>query len=186
MEKLIRSTISAVLFFALSLYVIPSSFSAQKSPEFKTALGQMKIQKDTFKGITWYQDKSSPKYRNSNGFYLYCGTKKGANTTLRFVIQYYGEDWLFIEKYLFNVDGDTYEIDPSYGDVEKDNDSKVWEWLDITPDNSEVELLRKIIKSKKAVMRIEGSKYVKDVTISTMQKKALGRVLTVYSGLGGQ
>ena len=185
MKKLIRSTISAVLFVALSLSIIPTSYSAEKSPGYKAALGQMKIEKDSFKGISWYQDKSSPKYRNSNGFYLYFGTK-GASPFLRFVIQYYGEDWLFIEKYLFNIDGDTYEIDPGYGVVERDSDSKVWEWLEKAPDNGEVELLRKIIKSKKAVMRIEGRQYYKDVTISTTQKKALGRVLTVYAGLGGK
>jgi hypothetical protein len=171
---------------ALSLIGIPASNSAEKSAEYKAAFAQMRIVKDTFNGVTWYHDKSTPKYRNSNAFELYFGTQKGSNTTLRLVIQYYGSDWLFIEKYLFNVDGYTYEINPGYGDVETDNDSKVWEWFDTKPNKGEVDLIKRIIKSKKAVMRIEGSQYYKDVTISSTQKKAFSNVLTVYAGLGGK
>jgi len=185
-NKSARLRVSATLIVALFLMGMPVSSSAVKSPEYKAALSQMRVVKDTFKGITWYHDKSTPKYRNANAFELYFGTQKGANTTLRLVIQYYGEDWLFIEKYLFNVDGYTYEIDPSYGDIEKDSDSKVWEWFDTKPNKGEVDLIKRIIKSKKAVMRIEGSQYYKDVTITSTQKKALGRVLIVYAGLGGK
>jgi len=186
MKRKTRLCIGSILTIVLSATSIGATYSAEKSPEFKSALAQMRIVKDDFKGISWYHDKSTPKYRNANVFELYFGTQKGSNTTLRFVIQYYGEDWLFIEKFLFNVDGYTYEIEPSYGDIESDNDSKVWEWFDTKPNKGEVDLIKRIIKSKKAVMRIEGSKYYKDVTISSTQKKALGRVLTVYTGLGGK
>ncbi len=186
MNKLAPSRISATLVLTLCLIGMPVSHSVEKSPKYKAALSQMRVVKDTFKGITWYHDKSTPKYRNANAFELYFGTQKGANTTLRLVIQYYGKDWLFIEKYLFNVDGYTYEIDPSYGDVETDSDSKVWEWFDTKPNTGEVALIKRIIKSKKAIMRLEGSQYYKDVTITSTQKKALGRVLTVYAGLGGK
>ncbi len=186
MKRKTQLFIGSFLALVLSSTGISTAYPAEKTPEFKSALAQMRIVKDDFNGITWYHDKSTPKYRNANAFELYFGTKKGSNTTLRFVIQYYGEDWLFIEKFLFNVDGYTYEIDPSYGDIESDNDSKVWEWFDTKPNKGEVDLIKRIIKSKKAVMRIEGSKYYKDVTISSSQKKALGRILIVYAGLGGK
>ena len=186
MNRSIKLFLGSILTLVLSATSIGATYSAEKSPEFKAALAQMRIVKDDFKGITWYHDKTSPKYVNANGFFIYAGAAKGYNTSLRLCIQYYGEDWLFIEKYLFNVDGKTFEIDPSYGDVETDNDSKVWEWFDTSPNKGEVELIKAIIKSKKAVMRIEGSKYYKDVTITSTQKKALSRVLTVYNGLGGK
>jgi hypothetical protein len=186
MNKTIKSTIGAVLLVALSLSGIPASHSAEKSPEYKAALAQMRITKDEVKGVSWYEDKSSPKYANANGFYLYAGAAKGSNPTLRLRIQYYGDDWLFIEKYFFNVDGKTLTINPGYGDVETDNDTKVWEWFDTKPNSSELDLIKSIVKSKKAIMRLEGSKYYKDVVISAAQKKALGRVLTVYAGLGGK
>lgn len=186
MNKLARSTFSASLIVALSLSGIPASYSAEKTPEFKAALAQMRISKDNVKGTIWYYDKSSPKYVNANGFFLYIGTGKGYAPTLRLKIQYYGDDWLFIDSYFFNVDGKTTSINPGYGDIETDNDSEVWEWFDTEPNKGEVELIKSIIKSKKAVMRLEGSKYYKDVTISATQKKALQRVLTVYAGLGGK
>ena len=186
MNKIVKSTITAVLLVALSITGTPATHSAEKSPEYKAALTQMRISKDEVKGTSWYYDKSSPKYVNANGFFLYIGTGKGYAPTLRLKIQYYGDDWLFIDSYFFNVDGKTKSIDPGYGDIETDNDSKVWEWFDTEPNKSEVELIKSIIKSKKAVMRLEGSKYYKDVVISATQKKALQRVLTVYAGLGGK
>lgn len=186
MRKISKSAISAILVVGLFIFGTPASHSAKKSPEFKAALAQMRISKDKVKGATWYYDKSSPKYVNSNGFFLYIGTAKGYSPSLRLKIQYYGENWLFIDSYFFNVDGKTWTINPGFGDIKTDNDSKVWEWFDTSPNKSERELIEAIIKSKKAVMRIEGSKYYKDVVISATQKKALQRVLTVYKGLGGR
>jgi hypothetical protein len=186
MNRLARSTITAALLIIIPLTGIPASYSAEKSAEYKAALAQMRVTKDDFKETAYYEDKSSPRYTNANGFYIYVGTKKGSSPTLFLRIQYYGEDWLFIEKYLFKVDGYTNEIDPSYGDVETDNDSKVWEWYNEPVTKPQLDLIKKIATSKKAVMRIEGSKYYKDVTISSAQKKAISRVLTLYTGLGGK
>jgi len=186
MNKSARTIISTVLLVALFSSGTPTSTAAEKSPEYKAALAQMRISKDEVKGTSWYYDKSSPKYLNANGFFLYIGTGKGYTPSLRLKIQYYGDDWLFIKSYFFNVDGKTKSIDPGYGDIETDYDSKVWEWFDTAPNKSEVKLIKLIIKSKKAVMRLEGSKYYKDVVISATQKKAMQNVLTVYEGLGGK
>jgi hypothetical protein len=186
-SRVIRNSFTPV-FLSLALLVnnaVPA-FAVEKSAEFKAALAQMSIKNDQVKNIKWYQDKSSPKYVNRNGFYLYVGASPNFSTTLRLKIQYYGDDWLFIEKYIFNVDGDVYEINPDYGDVETDNDSKVWEWLDISPNSSQVSMLKAISKSKKTIMRLEGSKYYKDVVITSAQKSAIKRVLVVYAGLGGR
>lgn len=49
----------------------------------------------------------------------------------------------------------------------------------------QVDLIQRIIKSKKAVLRLEGDMYRKDVTISKSQKAALEHVLTVWRGLKG-
>ncbi len=34
---------------------------------------------DDMNGITWYYDKTSPKYTNYNGFYAYIGKEKTGN-----------------------------------------------------------------------------------------------------------
>jgi hypothetical protein len=164
--------------------------SAKETPavsdaEYKSALSKMRIVKDDVKNLKFYYDKSSPRYVNANGFYLYAGKESSSDPYLYLEIQYFGSDWLFINSYFFNIDGETYEITPNYGDIETDNDSDVWEWYNqpATPEN--FEMIQKIIKSKKAVVRLEGSKYYKDVTITQAQKTALQNVLTVYQGLGG-
>jgi len=41
------------------------------------------------------------------------------------------------------------------------------------------------MNSTKTIMRLEGSEYYEDVTISRAQKAAIRNVLTVYQGLGG-
>jgi hypothetical protein len=186
MKRRLSQFMASVFLVSLLPFNIQLVHAETQTAEYKAALSQMRVTKDAVRGITWYQDKSSPRFVNSNGFFLYMGTSKGFNTTLRFQIQYFGDDWLFIDKYFFNVDGVTKTIDPSYGDIEKDNDSKVWEWFDTDPNKDEIELIRSIIKSKKTVMRIIGSQYYKDVVITSTQKKALKRVLIVYEGLGGK
>ena len=180
---------SSLTILVLTISGVYSSYSAEKSPEFKSALAQMQILKDDFKDTVYYADKSSPKIGSSadaNAFYLYFGTKKGYKPTLFLRIQYYGDNWLFIKKYIFKVDGVITELTPNYGEIVSDNNSKVWEYFDETPTESQVMLLKRIIASKKTIMRIQGSQYYKDVTISSTRKKAMQRVLTVYAGLGGK
>lgn len=163
-----------------------SATPAVSDAEFKSALSKMRISKDSVKDLKFYYDKSSPQYRNRNAFEIYVGQQSGSDPYLRFNIQYYGDDWLFIQSFFFNVDGETYEITPSYGEIERDNDSQVWEWYDVNPSSENIEMIQKIIESKKTVMRIEGNQYYKDVTITQTQKTALKNVLIVYQGLGGK
>jgi len=153
--------------------------------EFKSALSKMRIVKDDVKNRNFYYDKSSPKYVNANGFHLYAGQVSGSDPYLFLTIQYFGSDWLFIKSYFFNIDGKTYEITPDYGVIETDNDTDVWEWYNEPATAENIEMIQKIIESKKTVLRQEGSKYYKDVTITQTQKSALKNVLTVYQGLGG-
>ena len=162
-----------------------SATPAKSTVEFKSALSKMRIVKDDVKNLKFYYDKTSPKYVNSNGFYLYTGQEAKYDPYLYLEIQYFGSDWLFIQSYFFNIDGETFEITPNYGDINTDNDSDVWEWYNQPANADNVEMIQKIVKSKKTVMRLEGRQYYKDVIISQAQKVALKNVLTVYEGLGG-
>jgi hypothetical protein len=153
--------------------------------EFKLALSKMRIVKDDVKNLKFYYDKTSPKYVNANGFAIYAGQESGSDPYLYLKIQYFGSDWLFINSYFFNIDGETYEITPDYGQIEKDNDSDVWEWYNEPATTGNIEMIQKIINSKKTVVRLQGTQYYKDVTITQTQKLALRNVLTVYQGLGG-
>jgi hypothetical protein len=152
--------------------------------EFKAALAKMKVIEDKVKGNKWYEDKTSYNYYWRNEFYVY--TSAGSNPTLFFNIRYFDEDWLFIESYFFNVDGETFSFTPEYGEIQRDSDTNVTEWYNEVASQENIELVQKIMNSKKTVMRLEGSKYYKDVTITQAQKSAIKNVLTVYQGLGGK
>ena len=145
----------------------------------------MRIVKDDVKDLKFYYDKSSPRYVNANAFKIYVGKEGESNPYLFLEIGYYGSDWLFIKSFFFNIDGETYEITPGYSEMNRDNDSEVWEWYNESATAENIAMIQKIIKSKKTVMRLQGSQYNKDVTITQTQKTALQNVLTVYQGFGG-
>ncbi len=159
--------------------------AAVSSVDLKAAMAHIRVKTDKVKNTKYYRDLSSPNYVNQNGFDIYAGGTAGTTPNLYLEIQYEGSDWLFIKSYFFNVDGFTYELTPDYGVIKTDNDTNVWEWYNEPIDTDQIDLIQKIIKSKSAVMRLNGSQYYKDVTITATQKAALQHVLTVFQGLGG-
>ena len=152
------------------------------------ATKKMRKQYDDMKGITWYYDKSSPRYVNSRtNIYAYIGKKENSSPFLRFVIQYVADDWLFIEKYIIKVDGRTYTItEEKYGEIETDNGSgKIWEWLDRYVGEDEFKIMKAIANGRNVKLRFEGKKYYKDRTVSYKEKRALKNVIEAYEALGG-
>ncbi len=59
------------------------------------------IKKDEFSADekTWYQPKSAPKYTNRNGLYCYFQTENNIPSNLRFRLQYYSDEWLFLARF---------------------------------------------------------------------------------------
>lgn len=155
---------------------LTKSFTKQKEALKRAALSRLSKSYDSFQDITWYQSPSSPRYRDTNGFYLYFGVSDGDKLPLRLVFQYYSSDWLFIDSAKINVDGEIYEI---VGQTwERDNDSDIWEWTDEPLDDRA--MIEAIIKSKSAVIRYEGRQYYDNRTISSAQKAALKQILSAY------
>jgi hypothetical protein len=184
--KLFTSSLTVLV---LTILGVNSSYSAEKSPEFKAALAQMQILKDDFTDTTYYQDKSSPKINsaNSTSLFIYVGAKKGQSPSAFLRMQSYGGDYLFIKKVLFKVDGKTFQLTPSSDEAETiPGKVEAFEWFDRTMTSTEISLVQWIINSKKTVMRIQGTRNYKDLTITSTQKKALARMLTVYKGVGGK
>jgi hypothetical protein len=151
------------------------------------ATKKMRVKVDDMNDVTWYYDKTSPQYTNYNGFYAYIGTSKGSKPWLRLVIQYAADDWLFIEKYIIKVDGQTYNItEDSYGEIKTDNGSGgIWEWLDRKVGYSEYQIIKAVANGKDIKIRFNGKDYYKDKTITGQQKIALQNVLDAYEALGG-
>jgi len=156
---------------------------AKAAQELKNALADLRVKTDSVTNKKWYYARTTTQYVDSNSIHLYMGQEQGSEPYLRFRIQYAGDDWLFINKFTLNVDGEVFVIEPDYGDMERDNDSDVWEWYDTNPSDQNVSMLKAIMNSKKAVIRCEGDQYYKDRTITSTEKKALKAVLTGYNAL---
>ncbi|MRN52044.1 DUF308 domain-containing protein [Paenibacillus monticola] len=156
------------------------------------ALAQMVKTVDEVEGITWYQDKAAPKFINENGIYAYFGIKDGqVSSGLHLKIQYTADTWLFIQNYVFNIDGQKYEIDPGIMGADRNmstdiNSPGIWEYHDETLNKSQIEMLTLLINSQKTIMRLEGQQSNEDRTISVTQKAALKRVLDAYIAAGGE
>ena len=148
----------------------------QKKAEQKAALSKLRSRYDRFGDVTWYQSSTTTNYRNANAFYVYFGMFDGEKGPLRLVVQYFDDDWLFIERARVNVDGKVYTLSTS--DWERDNDADIWEWSDESLQDRDV--IEKIIKSKSAVIRFDGRQYYDTRTISSTQKAALKAVLQAW------
>ncbi len=150
----------------------------------KKRLSELRPIEDKFQGCTFYFDKGSPKFDNQNGIFLYFAINKdGKAENLRLKIQYFANDWLFVQKVVFLIDGETFEYAP--GTWKRDNNTDIWEYNDSRVDAYSAQIITKLVNSKDAQMRFEGQQYYKDKQITKSQILAMRRVLEIYQSISG-
>ena len=141
---------------------------------------EMRIEKDEVEDKIFYTHKSTPYYANNNMFYLYIG-KGGTYAWLRLQMRYCSDSWLFVDSITIKVDGENFYFNPSYSEMKRDNGGlKIWEWYDFSPSEKDIEMIKKIINSKKTIIRFNGEKYYDDRIITSTEKYALKQVLALY------
>lgn len=143
--------------------------------------------KDEFskEGKTWYEPKSAPTYVNKNALYCYFQTENGIPNNLRFRLQYFSDEWLFIKKIQFSIDGKAYEYIPS--NTETDNgDGNIWEWFDESVTPSDKNLLTALSNAKKAKMKLLGRQYFEIKPITQDQILNIKRTIEMYNAMGGK
>ena len=142
-------------------------------------IGKFRKKEDKVEGITFYQHPNEPKYLNSRStVYLYIGRKGNGRPWLRMKVQYAAENWLFVER----VDAWYLGVKEPLvvGGFNRDNNSRIWEWVDIKPDDYQLEVLRALAKAPESILRFQGQQYHRDVTLSAGDKKAIAEVLEAY------
>ena len=144
-------------------------------------LKRLKHEEDQVEGITWYKHPNQPRYTNSRStVFLYIGRQsEGASPWLRMKVQYAADDWLFVNRVVAWHDG-VKDVLVS-GDFERDNNTSIWEWMDVAPDISQVATVRSLATADKAILRFEGQQYHKDVTLSDADKRAILEVLEAFA-----
>ncbi|WP_152599623.1 hypothetical protein [Hoeflea sp. BAL378] len=152
----------------------------------KRLISRLRVKEDKVEGVTWFKHPNEPKYLNSRStVYLYIGRKgKSGTPWLRMKIQYTSTDWLFVENVKAWYDGAKETL--FVGRFERDNNTTIWEWVDISPKSDQIELLRSIAKSKESILRFEGNQYHRDVKLSAGDKAAIRDVLEAYEIMKGK
>lgn len=149
-------------------------------------------ERDKMRNITFYQSASSPKYINSNGFFLYFGKEdSGRVTPLHLVMRYHADEWLFIGKAWAKADGAEVIPPQKTGRLmgwERDNaGGKIWEWSDaevVGP--TAIAAVRKLATAKDVTLRFEGKQYYKDRSLTAAQLKAMRDVIAAYEAVSGK
>jgi len=143
----------------------------------------MTIENDAVTGRRYIEAKSTPKYINNDAFYVYMVGTQTSLSGIRFVAAYEGNDWVFFDKIILNVDGRVFNLEFSYFEVERDNGySGVWEWIDIVPSSENISMLKLIVESESTIIRFQGDTSKSDRELTQKEKKAISDVFTVLDG----
>ena len=148
------------------------------------SLKQLKTKYDDVEGITWYKQRYFTHHTNSNRVSIYAGYIKGSSPWLRLTMSYDGEDWIFFKTAQLSFDGDTrtFPFD-DYTEKKSDNGGgEVWEWMDISISQADIDWLRKFANSKNAKMRLSG-KYTETRNLTSDERQGIIDVLNGYDYL---
>ncbi|MBR1410062.1 MAG: hypothetical protein IJ580_03070 [Prevotella sp.] len=135
-------------------------------------------------GIVWVKPKSIPKSRNRNGVYCYFSLTDSVPSNFRFVLQYAGEQWLMLNDCTFNLDGVNWTYRPLK--VERDHDSRIWEWFDDAVDMNISMFLYNVGQSKQVKVKLNGQKYYDTYTLKASETASIRQTLEHYEALGGK
>lgn len=158
------------------------------SIKVKELLHFFRKRKDEFSstGTIWYYPKTAPQYTNRNGLYCYFQTEDGVPSNLRFKMQFYSDDWLFINKVQFAIDGKAFDYVPSKTETDSGDGGHIWEWFDESVTESDKELINALANAKSAKMKLIGRQYHDIKTISKEQINNIKRTLELYESMGGR
>lgn len=146
------------------------------------AVNKLRKKFDDVSGTTWYYNPYFTHYNNSNLTSIYIGQREG-RVWLRLVMSYYGDDWIFFDDAYLSYDGNTKHIYfDKYNDKETENDSRVWEWIDVSVDDDILSFLKQMVHGKSIKMRLSG-KYTKTRNLATKEINGIRDVLLGYDVL---
>ncbi|MBQ2376665.1 MAG: hypothetical protein II298_08365 [Bacteroidales bacterium] len=143
---------------------------------------------DEFEERYWIKPKTAPKYTDMNGCYCYFQIQHTIASNFRFVFQYFAADWLFIDRMIFNIDGENTTIIP---DMNTDHaNGNIWEWCDVSVDkysSTNESFILKLANAKSVKVKLIGSNsYYKIKTLSEQQIKSIKETYNYYKALGGE
>jgi hypothetical protein len=149
---------------------------------------------DEFKGRTFYEDKRGKKYHvdldnildpdTKVNLYFSIPDNDNRAEALHFEVGYKDDDWLFVRKVTFLIDGKKYTIE---GDFKRDHAyGDVYEWYS-TPVNSHIHnVIKALMNGDDIKVRYTGKQYYDDGIINEEQQQALKNIYNLYFEKGGR
>jgi hypothetical protein len=121
-------------------------------------------------------------------FYCYFTTKRGEAPILWLRVNYFGGDWIFMERCIGKVDDQTFEFGPTPANtVQRDAmGGSVREWFDHPVDADTRKMLDAMVNSGRAIFRMQGDKYKKDYDLVPEDRQRIRTMLKVFEVMGGQ
>lgn len=130
-----------------------------------------------------YISTAAPRHKNMRSFVLpYIQCAPAGPPVLRLVYNYTGTDWIFFSSATVTADEKTYQRPFNYFQVNRETvfGAKLSEQLDTPADTEDVEMLRRIARSNRAVIRLKGDRFHRDIPLSSFDKQAIGDILALY------
>lgn len=146
-------------------------YAAAEIQQRSALLRTLKKKTDSFNDVTFYHHPSEPRYADTRTYFLPYIVRKDGRVWMRFQAHYTSDSWLFVQRLLFNIDGNIRRFPTATW--KRDNDSEIWEWADVLVDNNLKDLMLEIANSNKTVARFEGRQYYKNVTVRASDKQAI-------------
>ena len=148
------------------------------------ATRNMKKKTDEIEGITWVSHRNAPvlaKYAT-----LYFGSDSNGSARfypIRLRVQYYADDWLFVDSLTIKADDRTYELRGL--DFKRDNSSgSIWEWTDIPV--TDHAMITQLLSAKRVIIRFHGNQYYSDLTLPKSQQDQMREVYSAWQSMGGR
>lgn len=187
MEAEIKKDIMDMDLDEKELSSVQNNMAEVDSGKIKELLPFFKVKKDEFdpNGKVVYTPKSAPQYINQNGIYCYFIVTDGTPGPLRFVVQYYADDWLFFKKIQFSIDDNAYEFVPLNTETDNGDGGKIWEWFDEALTPTDQDLIYALSNAKSAKMKFIGKQYYDIKVINKAQITDIKRTLDLYHAMGG-
>lgn len=135
---------------------------------------------------TTFQAKSAPKYVNTTATFCYFKEIENNTTNLRLRIQYFEEDWLFIQSYTFLIDDEPFILIPDNVETDSGLGGKIWEWCDVEIDEGNKELIRKILSAKSVKIKYNGKQYYDIKQMSEKDLIGIKNLVNFYKAKGGE
>lgn len=150
---------------------------AEVNLKLKPLLKKFKVEHDKIENNTFYShfNNYQGKYLKENTVRIYMGNSDKYNW-LRFQSLYNADDWLFIESFKVNIDGENFEVTPnSYREIERDTryGGEIQEEIQMGVEGSLLQALEQITTDKPVIVRYIGKRYYKDKTLSKGEKQAI-------------